>query len=87
MIKWTCNFHVIGRFAARCSDAVKSGKMQWIDSNDYLVQQYYQQRFFAATENCKTVFLKAGSDLLHIRTDEDYVKVLKKFFIGRNRPA
>jgi hypothetical protein len=29
------------------------------------------------------VFLRSGSDLLHVRTDEDYVKVLQKFFIGR----
>jgi uncharacterized protein (DUF58 family) len=65
----------------------ETGKIRWIDSSDYLVQQNYQQRFFAVTENCKTIFLKAGSELLHIRTDEDYVKVLKKFFVGRNRPA
>lgn len=65
----------------------ETGAFQWIDTNDYLVRNNYQQKFFSATENCKTVFLKAGCDLLHIRTDEDYVKVLKKFFIGRNRPA
>ncbi len=65
----------------------ETGDFQWIDTNDYLVRSNYQQKFFSATENCKTVFLKAGCDLLHIRTDEDYVKVLKKFFIGRNRPA
>jgi uncharacterized protein (DUF58 family) len=65
----------------------ETGDFQWIDTNDYLVRNNYQQKFFSATENCKTVFLKAGCDLLHIRTDEDYVKVLKKFFIGRNRPA
>ena len=65
----------------------ETGAFQWIDTNDYLVRNNYQQKFFSATENCKTVFLKAGCDLLHIRTDEDYVKVLKKFFTGRNRPA
>ena len=64
----------------------ETGKIQWVDSSDFLVQKNYQQRFFDATEYCKTIFLKAGSDLLHIRTDEDYVKVLKKFFTGRNRP-
>jgi uncharacterized protein (DUF58 family) len=64
----------------------ETGKIQWVDSSDFLVQKNYQQRFFDATEFCKTIFLKAGSDLLHIRTDEDYVKVLKKFFLGRNRP-
>ncbi len=65
----------------------ETGKIRWVDTNDYLVRTNYQQRFFSATENCKSVFLKAGCDLLHIRTDEDYVKVLQKFFIGRNRPA
>jgi uncharacterized protein (DUF58 family) len=65
----------------------ETGALQWVDTSDYLVRNNYQQKFLSATENCKTVFLKAGCDLLHIRTDEDYVKVLKKFFIGRNRPA
>jgi uncharacterized protein (DUF58 family) len=65
----------------------ENGRVQWVDTADYLVRSHYQQRFFSATEQCKTIFLKAGCDLLHIRTDEDYVKVLKKFFIGRNRPA
>jgi uncharacterized protein (DUF58 family) len=65
----------------------ETGKIKWVDTNDYSVRNNYQQRFFSATENCKTIFLKAGCDLLHIRTDEDYVKVLKKFFIGRNKPA
>jgi len=65
----------------------ETGKIKWIDTNDYLVRANYQQRFFSATENCKSIFLKAGCDLLHIRTDEDYVKVLQKFFIGRNRPS
>ena len=65
----------------------ETGKIRWIDTNDYLVRTNYQQRFFSATENCKSIFLKAGCDLLHIRTDEDYVKVLQKFFIGRNRTA
>jgi len=65
----------------------ESGSIQWVDTNDYLVRTNYQQSFFAFTEQCKTIFLKAGCDLLHIRTDEDYVKILQKFFVGRNRPA
>ena len=65
----------------------ETGVVQWVDTNDYLVRNNYQQQFLSATENCKSVFLKAGCELLHIRTDEDYVKVLKKFFIGRNRSA
>lgn len=62
----------------------ESGQKSWIDSSDYMVRKNYHDNFFAQTEFCKTVFLKSGCDLLHIRTDEDYVKVLQKFFISRN---
>jgi uncharacterized protein (DUF58 family) len=65
------------------SDA-ESGRTQYIDSSDYWVRQQYEQQFFNHTEWCKNVFLRSGSDLLHIRTDEDYVKILQKFFIGRS---
>jgi uncharacterized protein (DUF58 family) len=65
----------------------ETGDVRWIDTGDYSVRKNYHEKFFTATENCKTTFLKAGCDLLHIRTDEDYVKVLKKFFIGRSKPA
>jgi len=64
---------------------LESGRTQLVDSSDYMVRQRYQQDFFNHTEWCKTVFLQSGCDLLHIRTDEDYVKVLQKFFVGRNR--
>jgi len=63
----------------------ETGRQAWIDTGDASVRQQYQSSFFQHTEYCKTVFLKSGCDLLHIATDEDYVKVLKKFFIGRNR--
>lgn len=62
----------------------ETGATKWIDSSDYLTRQQYEQAFFEHTEVCKNIFTKAGSDLLHIRTDEDYVKVLQKFFIGRS---
>ena len=47
--------------------------------------QNYEQEFFRITQYATQTFKKAGSELLHIRTDEDYVRVLKKFFISRNR--
>ena len=62
----------------------ETGKEIWVDTNDVMVRQNYQAAFFQHTEYCKNVFRKAGCDLLHIRTDEDYVKVLQKFFISRN---
>ncbi len=63
----------------------ESGATRWVDTNDYLLRSQYQQAFFNASERSKALFLKSGCDLLHMRTDEDYVKVLQKFFIGRNK--
>jgi uncharacterized protein (DUF58 family) len=66
------------------AEDAETGKSKWIDTNDVLTRQNYQAAFFQHTEYCKNIFRKAGCDLLHIRTDEDYVKVLQKFFISRN---
>lgn len=62
---------------------LETGVVQWIDTSDYQLRHKYQANFFAHTEWCKNKFLRSGSDLLHVRTDEDYVKILQKFFIGR----
>lgn len=66
------------------AEDAETGRRHWVDTGDVIVRQEYQNNFFTWTETCKTIFVKAGSDLLHIRTDEDYVKVLKKFFTSRN---
>jgi len=63
----------------------ETGEQQLIDTGDFSVRKHYQEAFFQHTNYCKNIFTHAGSDLLHIRTDEDYVKVLQKFFIGRNK--
>jgi uncharacterized protein (DUF58 family) len=63
----------------------ESNKTKWVDSSDSFVRYSYEQEFFRVTQYATQIFKKAGSELLHIRTDEDYVKVLKKFFISRNR--
>lgn len=63
----------------------ETGNSKWVDSSNSFVRHQYQQEFFHVTAYSTQTFKKAGSDLLHIRTDEDYVKVLQKFFISRNR--
>lgn len=63
---------------------LETGKMAWIDSSDTMVLYQYQQQFLAQSELCKQYFRKAGADLLHIRTDEDYVQILQQFFIKRS---
>ena len=75
---------VIGMIEAEDSE---TGSRYWVDTNDYLVRTNYQQSFFNQTELCKSIFQRAGCDLLHLRTDEDYVKILQRFFVGRHRPG
>jgi uncharacterized protein (DUF58 family) len=61
----------------------ETGDIQWIDTSDVLVRHAYQQNFVKQTETCKIIFNKSGADLLHLRTDEDYVKILQQFFLRR----
>ena len=63
----------------------ETGKEKWVDTGSAFVRYEYEKEFFRITDYCNAVFKKAGSDLLHVRTDEDYVKVLQRFFISRNK--
>jgi uncharacterized protein (DUF58 family) len=69
------------------AEDAETGGRHWVDTSDYLVRSNYQQYFFNQTELSKSIFQKAGCDLLHLRTDEDYVKILQRFFVGRHRPG
>jgi uncharacterized protein (DUF58 family) len=62
----------------------ESGDTKWVDSSNSFVRFKYQEEFFRVTNYSKTVFTKAGCDLLHIQTGDDYVKVLQRFFISRS---
>lgn len=62
---------------------LETGKTKWLDTSNKMVQYNYHQHFIQESELCKSIFRKAGAELLHIRTDEDYVKILQKFFIKR----
>ena len=63
----------------------ENGKVKWVDSHNGFVRYSYEQEFFRVTAYATQVFKKAGCDLLHIQTNEDYVKVLQRFFLSRNR--
>ena len=58
---------------------------KWVDSSNNFVRYNYEQEFFRVTDYSTQTFKKAGCDLLHIRTDEDYVRILQRFFLSRNR--
>lgn len=63
----------------------ETGQRIWVDTSNELVRYEYEKEFFRIADYGREAFRKAGSDLLHIRTDEDYVKVLQRFFISRNK--
>lgn len=65
----------------------ETGRTQWIDTNDKMVQYNYHEQFVQNEEACRLSFLKSGADLLYLRTDEDYVKVLQRFFLRRKKSA
>lgn len=62
----------------------ETGQNKWIDTGNVLTRHNYQQHFLHHSEQTKTIFRKAGADLLHLRTDDDYVKILQEFFIKRS---
>lgn len=64
---------------------LETGQTKWVNTNNALVRYNYEQEFFKVTAYAASIFKKAGCDLLHLQTGEDYVKVLQKFFISRNR--
>ncbi len=61
----------------------ETGRQEWIDSSNAAVRFNYQQHFLKQSEDTKVFFRKAGADLLHVRTDNDYVRILQQFFINR----
>ena len=58
-------------------------ELQWLDTDDKPVRTKYAEAFNQHRKYCDQSFRKSGASLLHIRTDEDYVKKLQGFFNGR----
>jgi uncharacterized protein (DUF58 family) len=56
---------------------------RWLDTSDKTVRNRYAAAFDEHKKYCLQAFRKAGASLMHVRTDEDYVKVLQGFFKGR----
>ena len=65
------------------AEDLESGKTRWLNTSDAMVRHNYQQNFLKQSEHCKNIFKRSGADLLHLRTDEDYVKILQQFFLRR----
>lgn len=63
----------------------ETGERRWVDSSNAFVRASYEQEFFRVTAACAATFKRAGCALLHLQTGDDYVKVLQRFFLSRNR--
>ncbi len=61
----------------------ESGKTFWVDTDNKTVRTNYAKAYDAQQKYCVHSFRKSGASLLHLRTDEDYVKVLQGYFKGR----
>lgn len=64
---------------------LESGERKWVDTGNPLVRKKFQEEFFRVTAYSTEQFRKAGCDLLHVRAGDDYVKVLQRFFLSRNK--
>lgn len=64
---------------------LETGKAEWLNTSDSIVRYKYHQNFIDQSAATKTIFKKSGAQLLHIRTDEDYVKILQQFFTRRKK--
>ena len=64
---------------------LETQQAQWLDTSDTMVRHSYHQNFINQSAASKNIFKKAGADLLHLRTDDDYVKILQQFFLRRKK--
>ncbi len=66
----------------RMADA-ETGKKLWIDTASSKVRERYKKYNEEKVSYFKTIFSKAGKDVVSIRTDHSYEKALLGFFKGR----
>lgn len=59
------------------------GHTFWLDTDSKAVKVQYKAAFEEKNKYCIQAFRKSGASLLHVRTDEDYVKALQVYFKGR----
>jgi uncharacterized protein (DUF58 family) len=61
----------------------ESGREMWVDTDNKKVKVQYEMAYDTNNKYCIQSFRKSGASLLHVRTDEDYVKILQAYFKGR----
>ncbi len=61
----------------------ETGELIWLDTSSKTEQEKYKKQYENNYQYFKNTFLRSGSDILSIRTDESYINALLKFFKKR----
>ena len=82
--------HIYDRYDAELPKAgliqtidAETGTTQWIDTGNAAIRKKYSAGYQKKLQSTISLFQKAGTSLMNIRTDEDYVKSLKIYFKSR----
>lgn len=62
---------------------IETGNTKLLDTNDTMIRYAYHQQFLQIQADAEKAFKTAGADLIQISTTQDYVKLLKQFFLKR----
>lgn len=62
---------------------IETGQTKLLDTNDTMIRYAYHQQFLQIQTDAEKAFTTAGADLIQISTTQDYVKLLKQFFLKR----
>ncbi len=58
----------------------ETGQVLWVDSSDSSVRKRYNKWWVDREKEVNMLFLKAGVDVIHLNTKEDYIKPLTNLF-------
>lgn len=64
---------------------LETHQSKWVDTSSKQFQKTYTTQFEEIEKRTKDCFAKSGASLMSIKTDDDYVKVLKMFFKSRSK--
>lgn len=62
---------------------IETGNTKLLDTNDTMIRYAYHQQFLQIQADAEKAFKTAGADLIQIATTQDYVQLLKQFFLKR----
>lgn len=64
---------------------LESGRQKYINTWSRKVREAYEKKFIERYDRITEMFKKSGNNFIDLSTDQDYVKVLMKFFKSRKQ--